>query len=468
MPSVEIAEAFQPLFKPKRFKVFFGGRGAAKSWGMAQALEVLAAQKPLRILCTREFQGSIQESVHKLLSDTAERIGLGSFYSVQQSVIKGANGSNFIFEGLKNNTTKIKSMEGVDIVWCEEAEAISERSWDLLIPTIRKEGSEIWISFNPADEQDATYQRFVAPYLAEIEANGFYEDEQIYVAKVGWQHNPWFPEELRKEMEDCKRSNYRKYLHIWEGQCNADYTDSVIQPEWIEAAIDAHVKLGFKAEGVRSLGFDPADGGRDAKALAFRHGVVVKRIEQWEAGDLSDAIDRAFDTAFDLRCTDLVYDGIGVGAAVKVALRRKDVREGMEVTGFIASESPSEPNTRYMDDRPNREVFRNRRAQWWWYLRDRFEKTYRAVEKGEYIDPDELISLDGDCENLSALKSELARVQRKRGTSNTLIQLESKDEMRKRGLPSPNMADALVMAFANPAPNPDFDKPLNINTQWVV
>lgn len=466
--NVQIAEAFEPLFRPKRLKVFFGGRGAAKSWGFAQALEIKAYQQPLRILCTREFQGSIQESVHKLLGDTAERIGLGSFYSVQQNVIRGINGSNFIFEGLKNNTTKIKSMEGIDIVWCEEAEAISERSWDLLIPTIRKAGSEIWVSFNPADEQDATYQRFVAPYLQEIEANGFYEDDQIYVAKVGWQDNPWFPEELRKEMEDCKRTNYRKYLHIWEGECNADYTDSIIQPEWVEAAVDAHKRLGFKAEGVKSLGFDPADEGSDAKAYAYRHGVVVKQAYQWKEGDIADAIDKAFDVADELRCTDLVYDAIGVGAGVKVKLKRKDYRERMVVTGFVGSETPSSPDSKYMGDRPNKEVFRNRRAQWWWYLRDRFEKTYRAVEKGEYIDPDELISLDSECEHLSALKSELVRVQRKRGPANTLIQIESKQDMKKREMPSPNLADALVMAFANPPPNPGFLAPLQLDTRGIV
>lgn len=463
--QIQIASKFKPLFKPKRFKVFFGGRGGMKSWGFAAALEIIGAQSKKRILCTRELQGSIRESVHKLLSDTAGRISLGDFYDVQQQSIKGVNGTEFIFEGLKNNVTKIKSMEGVDIVWCEEAEAIRENSWDLLIPTIRKDGSEIWISFNPADEMDATYQRFVVPYLPEIEQNGFYEDDQMYVCKVGYQDNPWFPSELHKEMEDCKKNNYRKYLHIWEGRCNAEYTHSIIQPEWVESAIDAHKKLGFDPEGVRVLGFDPADEGADAKATVFRHGVVVESVDQWKDGDVSDAITRAFDEAFDKRCTNIVYDGIGVGTAVKVHLKQKDPKGKIEVTNFISSETPSNPDQKYLDDRKNRDTFKNKRAQWFWYLRDRFELTHRAVDKGEYIDPAKLISISSECANINALKSELCRIRRKRGTSNTLVQLEAKKDMNEA---SYNMADALNMAFANPPPKPKALESINIDTGYVV
>ncbi len=455
-------DVFEALSRPKRTKVFFGGRGGAKSWQFAQDLVVRGIENKIRILCTREFQGSIEESVHKLLSDTIHRVGASSFYDIQKKSIVGKNGTQFIFEGLKNNTTKIKSMEAVDIVWCEEAEAISELSWDLLIPTIRKNGSEVWISFNPADEQDNTYQRFVFPYLMDINENGYFEDDEIYVRKVGWRDNPWFPVELQKEMEKTKRENYKKYLHIWEGECNADYADSIIQPEWVEAAVNAHEKLGFKAAGVKCMGFDPADEGNDAKAYAIRHGSVVLDIKQWKTGDLTDAIDRVYETADRERCTDLVYDSVGIGAAVKSHIKRLEGRSPVLSTGFGGGDGVRDPQTKYEGDRSNHDVFRNLRAQYWWYLRDRFERTYRAVEKGEYLDPDELISLSPEIKDLSLLKSELCRVQRKRNaTANTLIQLESKQEMRKRGYPSPNMADALVMAFANPPVFNDWDSKLD-------
>ena len=216
MPN-QLPAKFEPLFKPKRYKVFYGGRGGVKSWSFAQALMELGFANPLRVLCAREYQGSIQESVHRLLSNTSDRIGLDNFYEVQKSVIRSETGTEFIFEGLKNNPTKIKSMEAIDIAWIEEAESISDRSWDLLIPTIRKEGSEIWVSFNPDDAEDPTYTRFVTPYLDEIEKNGFYEDDNIYVCYVGYWDNPWLPSGLKKEMEICKATDTKKYNHIWLG-----------------------------------------------------------------------------------------------------------------------------------------------------------------------------------------------------------------------------------------------------------
>lgn len=449
--KVQIAKAFEPLFKPKRYKVFFGGRGAAKSWAFAQALLLKASSQPIRVLCTRELQDSIQESVHKLLSDTIDRLGLTGFFEIQQHTIRGINGSQFIFEGLKNNVTKIKSMEGVDIVWCEEAEAISELSWDLLIPTIRKENSEIWVSFNPADEMDATYQQYVTPYIDAINIDGKFEDEDTYVAKVSWRDNPWFPEELRLEKDKLKASSPRKYEHIWEGMPNADYEDSIIQPEWVNAAIDAHKKLDFSPCGVRVLGFDPADGGADAKATARRHGVVVEGLKQWLGGELPEAIDIAFDEAYEYRCTDIVYDSVGIGAGIKVELKYRKGNSNLNVNGFGGGDGVLDPDEIYNDDRTNKDVFRNRRAQFWWYLRDRFEATALAVEKNKYTDPDKLISLSSDIPRaiLMGLKSELCRVRRKR-SGNTRILLESKQEMKARGMKSPNMADALVMAFANP------------------
>jgi len=239
--SIQIAKAFQPLFKPKRYKIFYGGRGGAKSWAFAQALLILGAQKKLRILCTREFQGSIRESVHKLLADTVDRLGLPSFYDVQQQTIRGKNGTQFIFEGLKNNVTKIKSMEGVDIVWAEEAEAITEHSWDILIPTIREAGSEIWVSFNPAQETDATYERYVMPYLSDIESSGFYEDADVYAAKVSWRDNPWFPDELKREMEILKAHDHNKYLHVWEGECKTAIEGAIYGEQLTKAKEDGRI-----------------------------------------------------------------------------------------------------------------------------------------------------------------------------------------------------------------------------------
>ena len=463
--DIEIAACFKILDRPKRFKVFYGGRGGLKSWGFAQALQLKGYNNKLRVLCTRELQGSIKESVHKLLCDTVDRLKLDWFYDIAVTSITGRNDTGFFFEGLKNNVTKIKSFEGVEICWAEEAEAITEDSWDILIPTIRKPGSEIWISFNPDDEMGATYQRFVAPYVDEIQKNGFYEDDDLYVRKIGWQEADklgWFPDELRAEKDKCLRENKRKYMHIWEGEPNTDYEDSIIQPEWVDAAINAHTKIGFKARGVRTIGFDPADEGNDAKAYAMRHGVVVNDVEQWHTGDLEESVQRVYDKAFDKQCTNLVYDSIGIGAGAKIKFKQLNGNGDISIEGFCGSESPDRPSMKYKGDRVNDDLFANKRAQYWWYLRDRFENTWRAVELGEYSDPDDLISLNGDMKHLKLLKAELTRVQRKRSRmGKSYIQIESKQDMKARALKSPNLADALVYAFANKAVSKTMGKPLD-------
>ena len=204
---VDFPAPFQPLFQPHRYKVYYGGRGSGKSMSFARALLILGATRPLTVLCTREIQTSINDSVHRLLREQADALGLGGFYTVTKSAIYGQNGTEFTFKGLRFNSREIKSTEGVDICWVEEAQAVSADSWDVLIPTIRKPGSEIWISFNPLDETDPTFQRFVLN-----------PPDNAYVRKVNYDENPYFPEVLANEMEWLKKRDYQSYLHIWEGE----------------------------------------------------------------------------------------------------------------------------------------------------------------------------------------------------------------------------------------------------------
>ncbi len=216
--------AFKPLFQPSRYKVFFGGRGGAKSWAIARALLVLGAEKPLRILCAREFQTSIDDSVHRLLSDQIHALGLSGFYEVQKTQIIGQNGTLIVFEGLRRNINSLKSFEGCDICWIEEATDVSKTSWDILIPTIRKDGSEIWISFNPELDTDETYTRFVLK-----------PPSNAVVVKVNWEDNPWFPDVLRQEMEDLKARDHDSYLTVWEGHCRQSLDGAVYAKEIREA-----------------------------------------------------------------------------------------------------------------------------------------------------------------------------------------------------------------------------------------
>lgn len=455
-------ECFETLLYPKRLKVRYGGRGAGKSEDVAEKAVAFAYQMGDRWLCGREYQNSIDDSVYGLIVSKirlmeAEGIIPEGFFDVQASLIYGRNGSCFKFVGLARNVESLKSKYGYTKVWLEEAETISDKTWTLLEPSIRAEGSEIWITFNPNEEAAPTYQRYVKPYEDAIREKGFYIDDLIDVRKVGWQDNPWFPDVLRQQMERDKALNYKKYLHVWEGECNADYDDSIIEPEWIDAAIDAHVKLNYRPRGEIVTSFDPADSGKDAKGLAQRQGMFVKDVRQWKDGDLDDAITRAFDSAFESRADILVYDSIGVGAGVKVGLANRVAGRNLVVHGFGGGDAPTAGI--YKDDRLNKDVFKNKRAQYWWLLRDRFERTYQATVKGEYFDPETMISLSSEIKELAQLKAELVRQQRKRTSGSRLIQLVSKDEMRAAGIPSPNMADALVMAFAVD----DIPKPQDLN-----
>jgi phage terminase large subunit len=173
----------------------------------------------------------------------------------------------------------------------------------------------------------------------------------------------------------------------------------------------------------------------------------VLEIREWDDGELPDAIDRAFAQAYDKRVDELVYDADGLGAGVKVGLDKRIEGKQLSVEAYRGGAGVDFPDLLYADS-TNKDLFRNKRAQYWWMLRDRFEATYNAVEHGVYTDPEKLISLDSSIPHLRALKAELTRVKRK-FSNTTKIQLESKEDMRKRGVHSPNMADALVMCFAN-------------------
>ncbi len=218
------------LFRKSRYKVLYGGRGGAKSWGVARALLILGAKKPMRILCAREFQISIKDSVHKLLSDQIEALGLLGFYEITQASIRGANGTEFAFIGLKNNPTNIKSFEGVDICWVEEAQSVSRVSWKTLIPTIRKESSEIWVSFNPELETDETYQRFVAN-----------PPRDCISIKINYWDNPWFPETLQLEMEALKGRNFEEYQQVWEGICRQTVDGAIFANEMMKAEAEDRI-----------------------------------------------------------------------------------------------------------------------------------------------------------------------------------------------------------------------------------
>lgn len=275
------------LFDPHRTKVLYGGRGSGKSWSMVRALVALAASKKIRILATREIQKSIKDSVHKLMADQIEQLELGSYFDVLDTVIRGYNGSEIIFAGLSNETAaSIKSYEGVDIVYVEEAQTVTKKSWDILIPTIRKPGSEIWVSFNPELDTDDTYRRFVVntPPNSKVEFINYYD-------------NPAFPDVLEQERVHCKETDPDSYDNIWEGICKSAVDGAIYAKEVEQANREGRFSFvpydpRLKVHAVWDLGWN------DSMAIALvqvlRSEVrVIKYIEDshktldWYAGELN-------------------------------------------------------------------------------------------------------------------------------------------------------------------------------------
>lgn len=219
--NIRIPAAFAGLFKRHRYKVFYGGRDAAKSWAFADVLLTMAMQRRLDVLCVRELQVSIKDSVHKLLKRRIEARGLGDFFKVTETNIVGINGSLFSFKGLRHNTTEIKSFEGVDICWVEEAQKVSQESWDLLIPTIRKAGSEIWVSFNPGTPHDPTWVYFVLN-----------TPPDTLLVKVTWRDNPWHSDVMEQERLACLERDPGKYRWIWEGEPRVITDAQIFKDRW--------------------------------------------------------------------------------------------------------------------------------------------------------------------------------------------------------------------------------------------
>lgn len=220
------------LFKPSRYKVARGGRGSGKSWGFARALLILGVQNVERVLCTREIQKSIKQSVHQLIRDQIQTLGLSHFYEVLETEIRGKNGTRFYFAGLSDQTAdSIKSFEGCTKVWVEEGQNTSKRSWDILIPTIRADKSEIWCTYNPELDTDPTHVRFVMQP----------PDDCVSVI-MNWRDNPWFPEVLEKERQDSLKRDPEGYKNIWEGDCKPAVSGAIYYNEVATAESDQRIR----------------------------------------------------------------------------------------------------------------------------------------------------------------------------------------------------------------------------------
>lgn len=453
MSNLQIPDKLQPLLlKKKRFKVIIGGRGSGKSTSVGNIFLMKVETEAADVLCLREFQASIDDSVHKLMKESVDKLGIKNRFLITDKKIECiANGKGTRYKGAARNSSAVKSAEGFKYSWFEEAQTASKQTLEDLLPTIRAKDSELWFTGNPQSSSDPFSKRFIVPYLEELERDGYYEDDLHLIIVVNWRDNPWFPKELEQQRQwDFENLPRASYDHIWEGKFNDSVDDAIIQPEWFDACIDAHSKLGIKPSGMEVVAHDPSDTGEDSKGLAHRHGIIIKDIKEKLTGGINEGCDWAIEYAIQNKIDTFTWDCDGMGVGLNRQLTEALIPKRITLDMFKGSNSPKFPDKVFetIGDKvkTNKDTFINQRAQGYWYLRERMRKTYLAVVKGEYQNPDELISFCSNIELLQALRSEVCRIPTK-NNSYGKIQILSKPEMKKLGIKSPNLADSVMMAM---------------------
>jgi phage terminase large subunit len=426
--------------KPARTRVLYGGRAASKSWDAAGFAVIVACRCKAKILCTRQFQNRIEESVYTLIKNRISEFGLRDQFLVhRERITHKRTGSEFVFYGLNRHIDEIKSMEGIDICWVEEAHNLTQDQWEILNPTLRKQGSQFWLTFNPRLATDFVYQYFILN-----------TPPNTITHKINYTDNPFISQTILDEIEACRAVSEDDYRHIYLGEPRADDENAVIKRAHIVAAIGAHEKLGIEPVGRRRIGFDVADSGADLCALVYAHGPLVTWADMWQAGEdeLRASTIRAFNAAHQ-HDAHITYDSIGVGAAVGAMLDDLNHQRKTSVlhNKFNAGSAVFRPDAIYMPPTKNKDHFANLKAQAWWLVADRFRNTYNAIHKGETFKPDELIFLDPAMPHLDRIIDELTMPLRDWDAANR-VKVESKQDLAKRHIASPNLADAFIMAFA--------------------
>lgn len=439
--------AFNEKQEAIRNRVLYGGRASSKSWDAAGFAIYLACNVKIRVLCARQFQNKIEESVYTLLKQTIERFGLRHQFDILDNKIRHKRtGSEFVFYGLWRHIGEIKSLEGIDICWLEEAHALTEAQWKVLEPTIRKEGSQFWVIFNPQLSTDFAWRRFVVnPPPGTIRR------------LINYPENPFLSSTMLAVIDAAKAEDEEEFKFVYLGVPKDDDNNAVIKRSWVMAAVDAHKHLNIDPSGRNRVGFDVADSGADKNAVIVARGPLAVWSDQWKASEdeLPKSARRARAVALE-NDADLVYDSIGVGAGVGGNINDLNKPgEKVDHIGFNAGDGVARPTEVYTRSHPvktNRDMFSNAKAQAWWHVADRFRNTFNAVKKGQSFAQDELIFIDGTMPNLSLLIDELCTPKRDFDNAGK-VKVESKKDMAKPNReggaqPSPNLADAFIMAFA--------------------
>lgn len=430
-----------PEGDPIRFRVLYGGRMSSKSHDMAGFAIARANFASERFLCLRMYQNRIADSVFTLLKDKIEYFGLQDNFKVYSDAIEHkTNGSLFRFYGIARNIDEIKSFEGATVCWFEEAHNTTQNAYDIVRPTVmRNEGAEMWFSFNPRLSNDFIYKRFVVN-----------PPKGALVRKINYDENPFLSKTALYDIEAVKEEDYELYQHIYLGVPLDDDDAVVIKRSWIQSAIDAH-KIVIPSSGIwtgrKVVGYDVADDGADSNAATGLDGSIVISLDEWKAGEdkLRESAARVKQKAESIGAHSIGYDSIGVGAGTGSHLNSLGWTNHFK---FNAGGAVTDPERYYGDTKiKNKDFFANIKAQAWWLLADRFRNTHLAVTTGRQFPAADMISLSSDCDvkMLDKLIDELSTPKRDFDNQGK-VKVESKKDLKKRDVESPNIADSLIIA----------------------
>lgn len=426
-----------------RFRTLYGGRMSSKSHDAAGMAIARANFKTERFLCLRMYQNRISDSVYTLLKDKIEYFGLkGNFNIFADAIEHKTNGSLFRFYGMARNVDEIKSFEGATVAWVEEAHSLTSEMYEVIRPTImRNDGAEFWITFNPKLSNDFVYKRFVSnPPRGAISR------------LINYDENPFLSKTALEDIEASKEEDYESYQHIYLGVPNDNDESVVIKRGWIQSAIDAH-KIITPSTGIwtgqKVVGYDVADSGDDKNASTLSNGSILEAIDEWKGGEdqLRESAARVKQTAEAAKANLIGYDSIGVGAGTGSHLNGMQWPRHFK---FNAGAKVVNPKKDYGKTKiKNEEFFANLKAQAWWLLADRFRNTHLAVTKPDVYQfaADEMISISSEIDSklLDRLVDELSEPKRDYDNQGK-VKVESKKDLAKRGVASPNLADSVIIA----------------------
>lgn len=388
-----------------RYKVLYGGRGSSKSFNTALHAIYLASEYSLKFLCIRQFQNNIKESVYTLLKNNIYELGLQNDFEILSHTIRHKyTGSEFVFYGIARNFMEIKSFEGADVLWAEEAHALTKDQWEVINPTIRNEDSEIWIVFNPQNRSDFVYQRFIE-----------HTHKDSIVRKINYDENPYLSQTMQKVIAEAKEEDEEEFEHIFLGKAREGDEKALFAYDEIEKAMDGNLE-GVDKTGVFSYGIDVARYGSDKSVISKRRGYHIYALEtfkNYNTMEYANKISDIYHAEQDRKPQALFVDTIGVGAGVMDRLEEK---------GFNAVDSNASMKADKID------LYYNKRAEMYFLLRD-------FVRKGGKIPKDD------------ELKEELLAIRYVFSKANGKIQIQPKDEIKELIGRSPDKSDSVALHF---------------------